>query len=141
MYLLASVEEKNREAAHHLTPVDALSILATDKNRRVRWHVSGNVSASPETLTMLASDVSADVRYSVAMNPAAPPRALAALANDPDVGVRSEARLMAGGRIAEAFAIDLDNAGAIDSLREQTWWEMDADNPAVVLAKTLFPDA
>jgi hypothetical protein len=49
--------------------LEALTILARDKNVFVRWGVACNPNTPPETLTILARDKDRDVRHIVKRNP------------------------------------------------------------------------
>ena len=90
---------------------------------------------------MLAEDADPEVRIRVAKNPNVPVEVLLALSSDASQYVKGTAAFWTDSRIGVTFGIDRHNTEAISSLREQAWWEMGPDDPAVVLAKTLFPNA
>lgn len=84
------------------TPPDALTVLASDEDERVREAVAGNPSTPPEALAKLANDRYAKVRIAVACTSRTPPEALVMLAGDTYAEVR---RVVAGNGAAPPEAL------------------------------------
>jgi len=123
------------------TPPGALTALATDGSGSMRATVAGNPSTPPEVLAVLAGDEFWDARRGVAQSPGTPPEVLATLTADGHGVVREEANKRIPSRMSERLGIDETNTDALNLLREERWWEMDANSPAVVVAKALHPNA
>ena len=124
------------------TPKETLYSLARAESLDVRLHVAGNPAAPSDLLAELALVADdADVRLSVAENEFTPGNVLAALVGDMNPAVVAAARAVVGPHIAAALGIDASNTAAIDYLRDQAWWDMTRDDPAVALALALSPNA
>jgi len=129
-------------AANRAAPDAALARLAGDASWTTRGAVANNPTTPAGVLVTLARDGNEMVRVSVAKNPSTPGEVLSALAGEENTSrVRSTAANLVRARISARLGIDESNTGAIDVLREQAWWEMSPDDPAVVLTKTLHPNA
>jgi len=102
--------------------------------------VAGRPDLSRQLAATFAKDRHPSVRQFLADNPATPADILGVLITDTHPSVRDAAVVARDERICEMFAIDPSNARAIEALRDQAWWEMDADSSAAVLAKALFPN-
>ena len=124
------------------TPTDVLAALACDEDEYIRGGVAENPSTPPEALAMLAGDEARVVRQSAACNPSAPPEVLAGvLARVERTTTRAYIADVIATRIAAALGVDASNTEAIEYLRDQEWWTMTPESPAVVLALALSPDA
>ena len=86
--LTLSRDEKLKLARHPNTPVESLSVLATDENSAVRYWVARNPNTSVESLKVLATDEDPDVRCEVARHPNTPVEDLKVLATDENSDVR-----------------------------------------------------
>jgi len=86
--------EMRQWVAHNKTiPVEILSILATDPDKRVRSMVSMKRKLTPEILEVLATDEYEPVRLRVAQHTRTPRAVLERLVNDPWEQVRDAAEL------------------------------------------------
>jgi len=133
---------RQRVASNVSTPPAVLELLSADRNEDVRCNVASNPSTPVHVIERFAEPVRGQFeRLSAAQNPSLPGAVLTRLAQDPQVHVRDAALLAEETRICATFGIDADNTEAIESLQQQGWWTMSADSPAVVLAKTLYPNS
>lgn len=132
---------RRRVAENPSTPPSLVETLRVDANPMVRRAVAERSDLSSGSIFALAMDRHASVRSSVVANPTTPGPILLALSTDTNATVRDAALAACNERICDAFAIAPSNAPAIESLREQAWWEMTPESSEVVLAKVLFPDA
>jgi len=154
-------------ASHPNTPPELLVVLSGDEEHWTRKGVAENPNATAETLVLLSRDASEYVRDAVAEHPNTPPEVLVRLADDEDRYVRQtvaknpntplaafvpllhdevhqvsdSAAGAAGSRICDTLGVDPVNAAAIVALFRQAWWEMTPDDPAVVVALALSPNA
>jgi len=130
-----------QDAAHSLcTDASTLVTLAGDVDPYVREGVSTNPNTPTDVLEVLSRDTALAVRRGVALNPSAPASALVRLSDDPGFLVRKGATQTIAGRICERFGIHPSDVAPIDLLRDQEWWAMTPDDPAVDLALALAPN-
>lgn len=125
-------------ARNFKTPPWVVAVMADDE--QVWPSVASNHSAPPEVLQTLAVSDSVEVRKRLAYNDSLPLESFAQLLEDPDEDVRDDALNASGPRICATFGIDKSNTAAIEYLLGQEWWAMEPDDPAVVLARTLWPN-
>jgi len=132
---------RQRVAANVSAQPGVLEVLSADRNEDVRCNVASNPSTPVHVIQRLAEPQRGQFeRLSAAQNPSLPVASLLRLAQDPQSHVRTGALLSVNARIGVTFGIDRHNTEAINSLREQAWWDMSPDDPAVVLTKTLYPN-
>ena len=90
---------------------------------------------------MLAGDESSEVAKRVARHPDSPSEALERLTHARDLSTSEPAADAVVSRLCAVLGVDPANTAAIDMLRSQAWWEMTPDDPAVVVALALSPNA
>ena len=135
------VDVRVRVAEMRNTPGEALLALATDPRSEVHWRVSKNRSSPADALVILSRGADHAGRWHAAGNPGLPLEALAEMMHDQDRGMRERATAVATARLCEKFGVDESNATAIEALREQAWWDMTPDDPTVLVALALSPNA
>jgi len=125
------------------TPVHVLVRWANDPaaGKRVHRSVAENPSTPPESLSVLAGSSHISVRCNVAENPSISTETLARLIADEDADVRQATAPMVDVRLCALLDIDEGNTGAIELLRDERWWEIGPDHPALVVARALHPNA
>lgn len=128
-------------AQNPYAPGVTLMSLAGDFRHSVRLRVAQNPSTPPAALEILAGDVYGETRIRAVEHPRMPKRVLGEFAkHDHDAAVRSAAMCRVQFLMSRRLDVDPANEGARMGLLDQAWWEMDATDPAVVLAKTLSPN-
>ena len=141
MYKRQAVSIRVGVADNRHAPSPALESLAEDGEASVRWAVAGNPSAPHGALSVLARDGDESVRQRVVNNAGTPAVLLLTLAEDEDSWTRYRARDMIVTRICKTLGVDAENTDAIDTLRDEEWWDMTPESPAVVVALALSPNA
>ena len=86
-----SIDMKLKLTCDPNTPVEALTILSTDKDMWIRGWIANNPNTPVEALTILSTDKDYYVRYYVACNPNTPIEVLTILSRDEDSYVRWKA--------------------------------------------------
>lgn len=119
----------------------ALAALAKSRNGQVRSRVALNPSSPPSALATLINTKDVLLQSQVLTHPSLPPRFAAHLARTGDSYIRPKALAKISVMMESLLGIPANNVSARDMLVGEQWWEMEATDPAVVLAKTLFPDA
>jgi len=137
----ASPEQWGALSNPSMAPEVLERMAASNTDSGTLCRIASNTSTPPAVLARLAKSAPDDVGHYVARNPAAPSETLAALSHHKWSHIRVQARTVADTRICAALAIQDQNIGALDVLRDQAWWEMTADSPAVTLARALFPNS
>jgi len=133
---------RRRVAEDPNAPPEVLLLLAADDDIRVRFQVAGNPSAPPGALALLAGDRGTGQRLRVAEHPSTPGETLMMLrARDKASEVRVAAAASVDARICGALGVDESNADALEALRDEEWWDMTPESPAVVVALALSPNA
>lgn len=117
-----------------------LARLSADSAPEVRVAVAEQKATPADVLAVLAGDESSEVAKRVARHPGTPSEALERLTRARDLSTSEPAAAAVASRICAALDVDPANAGAIDYLRDQAWWAMTPDDPAVVLARMLHPN-
>ena len=128
-------------AEHPNAPAEALATLGDDGDQRVRVRVASNPATPAVALVTLAGDEKLSVREAVARNQATPGETLVMLADDEQEALRTGARETITARICDTLGVAPENTDAIDLLRDQAWWTMAPDDPAVVVTLALAPNA
>jgi len=107
------------------------------------WESAKDPDTDPETLAVLVEQGAGDLirLCNVAGNPNAASETLSALAEYDNDDVKDAANKSINERICATLGVDESNAAAVESLRDQAWWEMTSDSPGAVLAKALYPNS
>jgi len=125
----------------HIDPDVLVHMTKNDPTEHVRALASTNSALPVDALPGMMSDPSAVVRMGVTRNPRLPDDALVRALQDRSRHVQTSVGREIDRRISARLGIAPDNTEAIAFLRDQEWWAMQSDDPAVTLVRSLYPDA